>query len=64
MHNQTPVRENDTYKFLWDFNIKTDPLISARRLDLIIIIKKERRKKEKKKETKNKEKENLQNCGI
>ena len=36
------------HKFLWDFNIQTDHLISARRSDLIIINKKE----------------NLQNCEL
>ena len=49
MHNPAPVLENDTHKLLWDFDIQTDPLISARRPDLIIINKK-------------KKKENLQNC--
>ena len=47
MHNPAPVIENDTHKLLWDFNIQTDHLISARRPDLIII---------------NKKKGNLQNC--
>ena len=41
MHNPAPVLENETHKFLWDFNIQTDHLIQARRPDLIIIIKKE-----------------------
>ena len=36
MHNQAPVLENDTHKRLWDFEIQTDQLISARRPDLII----------------------------
>ena len=40
MYNPAPVLENDTYKFLWDFNIQTDHLIPARRPDLIIINKK------------------------
>ena len=40
MHNQAPVLEKDTQKTLWDFAIHTDHLISARRLDLIIINKK------------------------
>ena len=31
MHNPAPVLENLTYKLLWDFNIQTDHLISARR---------------------------------
>ena len=52
MHNSAAVLENDTYKLLWDFDIQTDHLISARKPDLIIINKK------KKKE------ENLQNCGL
>ena len=37
MHNPALVLENDTYKFLWDLDIKTDHLISTRRPDLIII---------------------------
>ena len=37
MHNPSSVLENDTHKFLWDFDIQTDLLISARRPDLIII---------------------------
>ena len=43
MHNPGPVLENDTHKFLWDFNIPTDHLIPARRPDLIIINKKRKR---------------------
>ena len=44
-HNPAPVLENDTHKkFLWDFNIQTYHLISARRPDLIIINKKRKRK--------------------
>ena len=37
MHNPASVLENDTHKLLWDFDIQTDHLISARRPDLIII---------------------------
>ena len=37
MHNPAPVLENDAHKLLWDFDIQTDHLISARRPDLIII---------------------------
>ena len=37
MHNLAPVLENNTHKLLWDFDIHTDHLISARRQDLIII---------------------------
>ena len=44
MHNPAPVVENDTHKLLWDFDIQTDHLISARRPDLIIINNKKKRK--------------------
>ena len=40
MHNLVSVLENDTHKLLWDFDIQTDHLISARRQGLIIINKK------------------------
>ena len=43
MHNPAPVRENDTFKLLWDFDIQTDHLISARRPDLIIINKQKKK---------------------
>ena len=39
MHNTAPVLENDSHKLLWDFDIQTDHLISARIPDLIIITK-------------------------
>ena len=42
MHNPTPVQGNNTHKLLWDFDIHTDHLISARRPDLMIINKKKR----------------------
>ena len=42
MHNPPPVLENDTIKFLWDFDVQTDHLILARRPDLIIINNKKR----------------------
>ena len=42
MHNPAPVLENDTHKLLWDNNIQTDHLITARRPDIIIINKKKR----------------------
>ena len=42
VHNPTPVLENDTHKFLWDFDIRTNHLISTRGPDLIIINKKKR----------------------
>ena len=44
MHNPAPVLKNDTHKLLWDFDIQTDHLISARRPDLIIINKKKKKK--------------------
>ena len=40
MHNPAFVLDNVTHKLLWDFDIQKDPLISARRPDLIIINKK------------------------
>ena len=40
MHNPATVLENNTHKLLWDFDIHTDDLISARRPDLILINKK------------------------
>ena len=51
MHNPASVLEMDTHKLLWDFDIQTDHLISARRPGLIII-------------NNNKKKENLQNCRL
>ena len=49
MHNPASARENDTHKLLWDFDIHTDHLISARRPDLIVINKNEKKKKKRKK---------------
>ena len=43
MHNPTSVLKNETHKLLWDFEIQTDHLISARRQDLIIINNKKKR---------------------
>ena len=51
MYNQAPVLENDTHKLQWDFNIQTDPLIPARRPDLIIINNKKKKKQKKKRES-------------
>ena len=42
MHKPAPVLENNTHKLLWEFDINTDHLITARRLKLIIINKKKR----------------------
>ena len=47
MHNPAPVQENDTKKLMWDFDIQTDHLISARRPDLITINNKKKKKKKK-----------------
>ena len=44
MDNSAPVLENDSHKLLWDFNIQTDHLISASRLDLIMINNKKKKK--------------------
>ena len=33
MHNTESVLENEMYKTLWDFEIKTDHLIPARKPD-------------------------------
>ena len=40
MNNLAAVLENDTYKLLWDIDIQTDHLISARRPYIKIITKK------------------------
>ena len=40
MHNPESVLENDTHKILWDFEIQTDNLISAKRPDLVVVNKK------------------------
>ena len=42
MHNPAYVLENATHKLLWDFDIQTNHLISARPPDFIIINKKKR----------------------
>ena len=45
VNNPAPVLENDTHKLLWDFDTQTDPLISARRPNFIIINKKKKKKR-------------------
>ena len=40
MLNAVSVLDNETHKFLWDFEIQTDHLISDRRSDLVMINKK------------------------
>ena len=47
MLNPVAALENDTHKLLWDFDIQTDHLITARRPDLLIINKKKKKKKKK-----------------
>ena len=37
MHNPEFILENEAHKLLWDFEIRTDHLISARKLDLVIV---------------------------
>ena len=43
MYNQESILENKTHKVLSDFKIQTDPLITARRPDLVITEKKTRK---------------------
>ena len=43
MHNPAAVLANETYKHLWDFDIQTGHLISARRPDFTIIKKNKKR---------------------
>ena len=40
MHNPESVFENETHQVLWDFEIQTDHLISARKPNPVIIIEK------------------------
>ena len=35
--NSKSILENKTHKFLWDFEIQTDPLIPVGRPDIVII---------------------------
>ena len=35
IHNPESILENEMHKILWDFEIQTDHLISARRPDLV-----------------------------
>ena len=39
MHNPRSILKNDAHKLLWDFDIQSDHLISARRPDPIMIYK-------------------------
>ena len=47
MHKQEFVQKNKTLKLIWDFEIETDHLMSARRPDIIIINKKKEKKRKK-----------------
>ena len=40
MHNSESVPGNETHKIIWYFQIQTEHLIPARRLDLVIITRK------------------------
>ena len=42
VHKRESVLKNETHKILWDFEIQTDHLISAKRPDLVIDNKKKR----------------------
>ena len=52
MLNPESLMENETHKVLWDFEIKTDHLISARRIDLQIVNQKKKEKKKKREPSK------------
>ena len=45
MHNPESVREIETHKILWDFEIQTERLISAGRPDLVTVNNKKKKKK-------------------
>ena len=49
MHNPESIRENETHKLLWDFEVQMYHLISARQPDLVIVKTKNNKKKKKKK---------------
>ena len=44
MHNPESVPKNETHKILWDFEMQTHHLISARRLDLVKVKKKKKKR--------------------
>ena len=56
MHKPESGRENETHKILWDFEIRTDPLILARRPD-IVIDDRERERERKRKRKRKRERE-------
>ena len=45
MHKPEFLLKNATYKILWDFEMQTDHLITARRPDLVIANKKKEKEK-------------------
>ena len=47
MQNPESVLKNEMHKVLWHFEIQTDPLISARQPDLVIVNTKKNKKKKK-----------------
>ena len=51
MHKLESILEDEAHKILWDFEVLIDPLIPTRRLDIVLINKKNKTKKQ---ETKNK----------
>ena len=60
MQNSVSVLENEMHKLLWDVEIQTDHLISARRPELVRVNnnkKKKKKKKGRKKREKKKERE-------
>ena len=42
MHKAESTLKNGMHKILWDFEIQTDPLILARRPDIVLIDKKKK----------------------
>ena len=47
MHLSESVQENEMHKLVWNFEIQTDYLISAKRPDLVIVNKKKKKKEKK-----------------
>ena len=37
MHNPESILKSEMHKILWNFELQTDQLISAKRLDLVIV---------------------------
>ena len=47
MYNPESVLENETHKILWNFEIQTDHVVSARQPDLVRVKKKKKKKAKK-----------------